>query len=59
MHKYEEGKGSFTPELFDLCRFIDEKVEFRHFYAGHWHRKLSLDDKHTIVYDKLHCPDME
>lgn len=53
MHKYETGKGTQTPELRELCSFIDEQVEFSHFYAGHWHETKKLDEKHTLVYDTL------
>ena len=53
MHKYEKGESMPTQELFELCKFIDEKVEFKHFYAGHWHESKVIDSKHTIVYDKL------
>ena len=52
-HKYEEGKGTRTEELLSLCRFIDEKVDFKHYYAGHWHTTRRVDEKHTFVYDTL------
>ena len=53
MHKYEKGEGEPTKELLDLCSFIDKNVDFKHFYAGHWHYAKAIDSKHTIVYDKL------
>ena len=53
VHKYDTGIGPICPPLFDLCRFIDEDVEFKHFYAGHWHKNMCLDSKHTFVYDKF------
>lgn len=52
-HKYEEGKGTRTEELLSLCRFIDEKVDFKHYYAGHWHTTRREDEKHTFVYDTI------
>lgn len=52
-HKYEEGKGTRTEELLSLCRFIDEKVDFKHYYAGHWHTTRREDKKHTFVYDTI------
>lgn len=52
-HKYEEGKGTRTEELLSLCRFIDEKVDFKHYYAGHWHTTRRVDEKHTFVYDTI------
>ena len=53
MHKYEQGDSMPTKELLDLCNFIDKNVDFKHFYAGHWHYAKEIDSKHTIVYDKL------
>ncbi|MBE5743462.1 MAG: hypothetical protein E7358_01955 [Clostridiales bacterium] len=54
-HKYENGKGTVNEDLFNLCKFIDDKVEYKHFYAGHWHNAKVFDEKHTFVYDKLVC----
>ena len=51
-HKYEMTQTG-TKELFELCNYINEKVEFKHFYSGHSHVYAPLDEKHTIVYDKL------
>ena len=34
-----------------LCEFVDTTVEFKHWYAGHWHENYCYDEKHTIVYD--------
>lgn len=36
-----------------LLNYIDEKVEFKHWYAGHWHREEKLNQKHTIVFKNL------
>ncbi len=55
MHKYEDGGQTVTKELLDLCKYIDENVKYKHFYAGHWHERKIIDKKHTIVYDKLVC----
>ena len=52
-HKYEVGKGTYTEELFNLCKFIDSNVQFKHWYSGHWHQYKKEDEKHTFVYDKL------
>ena len=56
-HKYEMGEEISSVELSELCKFIDEQVEFKHFYAGHWHLCHCIDEKHTVVYDKLICLD--
>ena len=52
-HKYEEGKGTQTAELFELCKHINDNVDFKTWYAGHWHEHRKIDDKHILVYDKL------
>lgn len=53
-HKYETGVGKTqTPALRELCSYINEHVEFKHWYAGHWHTDKPIDEKHTLVYEKL------
>ncbi len=54
-HKYEQipGVGTVCEKLQQLCRFIDENVSFKLWYAGHWHKIGMIDEKHLIVYDKL------
>ncbi len=39
--------------LYGLMDYIDEKVEFRHWYAGHWHTAGEVDPKHTYVHEEL------
>lgn len=53
MHKYENGRGTRTEELLELCKFIDDEVEYKQFYAGHWHEGSVIDERHTLVYDVL------
>lgn len=52
-HKYEVGEGSCTDEFLTLCKYIDSKVQFKHWYAGHWHKYKKEDKTHTFVYDEL------
>ena len=54
-HKYspEEAKEAPDESLEGLMRVIDQSVRFRHWYSGHWHQERVLDDKHTVVYDRL------
>ena len=33
--------------------FIEEKVEYKHWYAGHAHIDKQLDEKHSLVYENL------
>ena len=52
-HKYEEGLGTGTAELYDLCDYINKNVEYKMWYAGHWHEYRSGGDKLLFVYDVL------
>ena len=52
-HKYEGDRIMGTKALFDLCLYIDEKVDFKFWYAGHWHFNKRINDKHMFVYDEL------
>ena len=52
-HKYEEGLGTPTVELLELCGYIDSNVDFKMWYAGHWHEYRVKDEKHVFIYDKL------
>ncbi len=55
-HKYEAipGEAAYPPlSLEGLTRYIDERVEFRHWYSGHRHWAGRLDERHTVVYDQL------
>ena len=37
----------------DLLAFLDEKVTFKRWYCGHHHLNKVLDEKHSLVYDRL------
>ena len=52
-HKYETGKGTVTESLLKLCEWIDQTVEFKHWYAGHWHKTATIDEKHSLIYNAL------
>lgn len=57
-HKYVDYKGK-EPDAFPrlslegLTKYIDEAVDFRHWYSGHWHHTQYIDGRHTVVYDEL------
>lgn len=46
--KYYE-KDSLT-KYFD---FIEDNVKFSHWYFGHYHEDIEIDDKHTCLYQKI------
>lgn len=32
---------------------IEEKVKYKHWYFGHYHASLSIDEKHTLLYREI------
>lgn len=32
---------------------IDNTIEFKHWYFGHHHKDITLDDKHTVIFDNI------
>ena len=53
-HKYERGSVSTpTVGLGELCDYITENVDYRMWYAGHWHQYKRADEKLVFIYDKL------
>ena len=47
-----DGTGrSCAPDLLtDYLETLEQKLHYRHWYFGHYHRDCQLDDKHTLVY---------
>lgn len=44
-----DGHDSVT-EFLDT---IDNRLEFRHWYFGHYHMDKKIDDKHTLIFDRI------
>lgn len=52
-HKYEKPKENPAPKTLEaLTKYIDENIDFSHWYAGHWHQ-TELNRRHSTVYNKL------
>ncbi|NFG98402.1 metallophosphoesterase [Clostridium sporogenes] len=34
-------------------QIIEEKVDFKHWYFGHFHEDIEIDAKHTLVFEKI------
>ena len=49
-HKYETGRGTQTPRLKELAEYIDGNVDFKMWYAGHWHTDEQIDERHALVF---------
>lgn len=37
-------------ELTDWFNIIERKVDFKHWYFGHYHKDRQMDEKHTVMY---------
>ena len=50
----EEYKRELEPDvLTDYFQEIDEKLQYKHWYCGHYHMDLNFDKKHTILYHEM------
>lgn len=56
-HKYNKDAADpyVVPKLLELTHFIDDKVTFKKWYAGHCHQNLVIDARHQTVYDVPVC----
>lgn len=53
-HDYYKKPPQDRKDTFeDLLAFLDEKVIYKKWYCGHHHLNRALDEKHTVVYDRL------
>ncbi len=53
-HKYEAHRDTTVSEaLGDLVKFIEENVEYKKWYYGHWHSECEVDKKHIMIYKTL------
>ncbi|MBN2222591.1 MAG: metallophosphoesterase [Vallitaleaceae bacterium] len=51
-----QNQLNYVKEDTELNRFFDlleKQLEFRHWYFGHFHQDTKLDEKHTVVYNKI------
>lgn len=50
------GYGDIVYERDVLTDYFDElesKMQFRHWFCGHYHVNLKLDEKHTVLYGDI------
>lgn len=54
-HKYKDHSAEeITPLTLEaLTMHIDQKIDFDHWYCGHWHKDFSIDDRHSGVFTQL------
>lgn len=46
----ERGQVFDTNVLTDYFDMLEDKLEYKHWYFGHYHRDLNVDEKHTLLY---------
>lgn len=42
-----------TDVLTDFLDELEDKLQFRHWYYGHFHKDRVIDDRHTVVFHKV------
>lgn len=47
---YYQKENNQLNNFFDI---IDKKLQYKHWYFGHFHRDQQIDDKHTVVYNNI------
>lgn len=47
------GKKYFSDVLTDYFEEIEEQLEYKHWFCGHYHINEELDSKHTVLYEKM------
>ncbi len=54
-HKYEVDNTvpSLDKNLYDLTAYIENNVEYKHWYYGHNHFHRPRNETHTCIYDEL------
>lgn len=40
-------------EFQEFLKYLEDNVDFKHWYFGHYHLDSYIDDKHTVVFNKL------
>jgi len=48
-NKETRGKDILT-DYFDE---LEEKLQYQHWYCGHYHKNLRLDERHTVLYEDI------
>lgn len=50
----EERGHVLKPDLLtDYLQELEEKIHYQHWYFGHYHRDVNIDDKHTLLYEGM------
>ena len=51
----DKGPGHLysTDVLTDFLQEVEEKLEYKHWYFGHYHMELDVDEKHSLLYHAI------
>lgn len=56
-HKYRKNgipvEGADPFSLDGFINYVEDNVEYKHWYSGHWHKTKEVDSKHTVVFSEL------
>lgn len=60
-NKLDKGPGHvMNPDLLtDYLQEIEEKLQYKHWFFGHYHMDLRVDEKHTLLYYEILELDLE
>lgn len=47
------GRGDRADHFTDFLQEISEKLVYSHWYFGHFHDDIQLDERHTLLYQKI------
>ena len=49
----ETGKSHKPDVLTDYLQEVEERLVYKHWFFGHYHRDFDVDDKHTLLYHAM------
>ena len=48
------GRGFYPSDILtNYFEELEDKLEFRHWFFGHYHDNMELDEKHTLLYERI------
>ncbi len=50
---YKIGRKDRADEFTDFLQKIEERLNYRHWYFGHFHEDQKIDEKSTLLYQKI------
>lgn len=53
LNLYSIGLKPYYTQINDYFDIIEDKVNFNHWYFGHYHDNGDVNDKHTLLYEKV------